>query len=474
VASKWLDAAQQVAETTTAKMILRRIWLLFEEGEYQEAIHLSANWFAAAQDTLREGQLHVWRMLTYLCETYSGSYSPPHLKRRFQGLELEFIETHPRLRGSWWVLTLAASQADWSTQHWETVLDTAAEQLAHMDGKLLSQWEVSMILRAAARMPRPTRQQRLMRHSHQWRLILLAHLHGDLSRSRVHLVSAWRLPEGLLLATSDEVIRLRAPEAGEQLQRLVILANRWLQHGYKESDALKRLGAQLFPRPLPGSEPVYVASDGLLDEAPLMAAFEAAWLGNPIPPIRVLVGPRERVLDPRIHHREVIAFLDPLGDLPGARAEAELADEAHVGEAASWATLQQLDPRGLLLLSLHTRLSEWGRELVFADQAIPAERLGEIDLSGCTIVINGCSGALESPAVGATEGFARTLRETSGAKAVICFSWPIPDGLARKSTEIMVEKWKTAETVGRFFASWIHKMRKDKFPASFWGAARLY
>jgi len=214
------------------------------------------------------------------------------------------------------------------------------------------------------------------------------------------------------------------------------LIDRWRSMPDDDAAAAAVGAALLIPGALPAPrQPVFVVAGSVVSRVPLSAIRRNGrrlvedYVFHEIPSLSMLAAIRE--MD-RSSDGKRIAFADPKGDLPGARAEAGIAAasgvEVFAGAEATRGRLQSAAHASLLHLATHSGMGAHGGWLMLADGEVRASDVLALGLRPTLVVISGCASSASS--LPDLWGSLAGSFLASGSRTVIASLWSVTDSAA--------------------------------------------
>jgi hypothetical protein len=241
-----------------------------------------------------------------------------------------------------------------------------------------------------------------------------------------------------------------------------------------EPTTLAALRALLLPAGgvCPGE--LIVASDGVLEEAPLRILFA---LGTPtdarLPAIIQLT--RRRLRGPVTSSPTIASLADAWRDLPRAHDEVTK-DEAKLflrGNAVTAAALASVGETGLLHVGVHAQREYGLPQLLLADGALGPLEIGAMSFPGGPVVLlSGCGTSASATRSGVERSLADAFLR-AGARAVIATRWAVEDREMYDAVRAIIGRWPFASP-SRVVADVSHELRVAGAPARVWGALAVY
>ena len=354
---------------------------------------------------------------------------------------------------------------------WERLHGRLVPSIAVRDGGLLSTWDCLPFVRLV---------EQSSRKGHGATAAALFRLRFlDSSRAQ--------RPEHRLLGlcASYDGLRLVSPSARPRVRELSLSAPRLRQLIVQARDELRSrddlgscrgLAQLLFEGDDLEPGQVWVGSDGLLADAPMLAiAASVKDDAAQVPSFRDLVGLRRPPPQRDAGCRAIVSLADAQGNLPWASREVAR------GEASLWlrgkdvtkTALQLEAPCGLLHLGLHARREQGVPELVFADGPMGPLEIAQRTLPGAPVVLlAGCFTAVAS----VDRGVERSLADAflrAGASAVIATRWPVQDRELHGFVRALVQAWPFRDVAGVVTTTCLD-LRAQGQPARCWAAPVVY
>jgi tetratricopeptide (TPR) repeat protein len=235
-----------------------------------------------------------------------------------------------------------------------------------------------------------------------------------------------------------------------------------------DAAAAEAVGAALF---LPGALPrrgesVFLVAGGVVSRAPVSAIRRNGrrlvqdHVFRTIPSLSLLAAIRE---SDRSSDGQRIAFADPKGDLPGARAEAAIAAAAGVevfaGREATRARLQSAARASLLHLATHSGMGAHGGWLTLADGQVGASDVLTLGLRPTLVLISGCASSASS--LPELWGSLAGSFLAAGSRTVIASLWTVGDSAAAA----LMSQFYGYSTAGSDPATALAKAQRDMLAA---------
>jgi tetratricopeptide (TPR) repeat protein len=257
-----------------------------------------------------------------------------------------------------------------------------------------------------------------------------------LVRTRGDYALAW-------VEAGNAIWLIRIARGEPRVQRLPIapvelraLTDRWLSTPDDPARA-EAVGAALFwPGALPSpGQSVFLVAGGVVTRIPISAVRRNGrrlvedYVFHEIPSLSMLAAIRASERD---SDGKRIAFADPMGDLPGARAEAGIAAasgvEVFAGRQATRARLQTAANASLLHLATHSGMGAHGGWLMLADGQVHASDVLGLKLRPTLVLISGCASSASS--LPELWGSLAGSFLASGSRTVIASLWSVNDAAA--------------------------------------------
>ncbi|MFH1464326.1 MAG: CHAT domain-containing protein [Pseudomonadota bacterium] len=352
---------------------------------------------------------------------------------------------------------------------WEPALAAVQRDVASRDGGILSTWDHPPLLELAESARRSGDQEAACR---LFRMRFLDSRRAMDETTR--LLGVASIHDGLLLCGPNDDSRLRFLSLPrKQLLGLVAQARDELR-GDGRLDACRTLGSLLFAFGGPGEEPLWIGSDGLLAEAPMLAVALSMERAGAVPPMRELVGLRRPPLK-RGASTAIASFADALGDLPWAAREVARSEAALWlrGKEATRGRLCLHEPIGLLHLGLHARREQGAPQLLFADGPMGPMEIASNPLPGAPVVLlAGCATGVAQAAAGVERSLADAFLR-AGASAVIATRWPVEDREIMPFVRAVIEAWPFQD-IAVVVTSICSRLHRQGHPARCWAAPVVY
>ena len=354
---------------------------------------------------------------------------------------------------------------------WDELLEGLVPTFSDKDGGLLSSWDVPPLLR----------------------LVELAHRAGDpkaaadLLRLRFFDSERARAPEqrllglcasfnGLQLVGPAEHSRARRLSLSPQRLRELVVQARDELRSHDDIEPCRSLAHLLFEGGDLEPGQVWVGSDGLLADAPMLAI--AASIGGDarkLPAFRELVGIRRSPPTRDGRCIDIVSLADAQGNLPWAAQEVSRSEASLWlrGKAVTRSRLQLDAPCGLLHLGVHARREQGVPELLFADGPMGPLEIAQLSLPGAPVVLlAGCFTAVARAELGVERSLADAFMR-AGASSVIATRWPVLDREMHRFVRALVEAWPYDDVAAQV-AQVCLDLRAQRVHARCWAAPVVY
>ena len=354
---------------------------------------------------------------------------------------------------------------------WSASIAGLLPVIAEKDGGLLSTWDYPPLLRLVERVHGAGEAGAAAT------LLRLRFFDSVRAQDTEHrLLGLCASPKGIQLVGPSRHPRARRLSVTPQRLRQMVLRAREDLRSRDDIDACRSLAHLLFESGDLEPGLVWVGSDGLLADAPVLAiAASITDDGCPLPALRDLVGLRRSPPPRDGQSRAIVSLADAQRDLPWASAEVDESQAALWlrGKEVTRSALQLEQPCGLLHVGLHARREQGLPELMFADGPMGPPEIAQISLSGAPVVLlAGCFTAVAHADLGVERSLADAFLR-AGASAVVATRWPVLDREMHRFVRELVQAWPLDDVAAEVTRICL-ELRSQGVHARCWAAPVVY